>query len=238
MGITIHYSGRLDDAHVLPNLVLEAKQFARKRKWRAQEIDERIIGKVEHYVDTGPKTDIVKIKTEPIDNALRGIVIHPHAQSESISLTFNLQSELCSYMPLQEQGLYWENKLLFTKTQFAPLEVHIAICELLHLLKEKYFPSLDVSDEGEYFETVDAELLAEKLNFLNAAMGMLEHELSDPHSENKFAKSIRKAVDEADGKNGKRRSSKKGKLKVARGVAIKVRKPEWTRNRGTSATRN
>ena len=55
----------------------------------------------------------------------------------------------------------------FVKTQFAPIDVHITIVKLLKYIKKKYFPSLNVSDEGEYWETGDEALLKKNLD-LNA----------------------------------------------------------------------
>jgi hypothetical protein len=48
----------------------------------------------------------------------------------------------------------------YTKTQFAPLEVHVLLVELLHLLKP-FFEDLRNEDEGEYFESGGLTLLAE-----------------------------------------------------------------------------
>lgn len=44
------------------------------------------------------------------------------------------------------------------KTQFAPLEVHIAVVALLKRLAP-YFEYFDVEDEGDFFETEDISVL-------------------------------------------------------------------------------
>jgi hypothetical protein len=234
MGITIHYSGKLDDARVLPDLLLAAKHFCFQRKWEYAEIDERIIGQVERWIPSDDEE--IHTQIAPIDDTLRGLIIQPHAESESVWLTFNQHGELCFYMPLQKTGTYWENKLLFTKTQFAPLDIHIAICELLHLIQDRYFPSLQVSDEGEYWETRDPNLLAQNTGKLNAIMDHLETALNDEGDP--IADEIRRAVDEADSKEGKPRKRKKKKLQVERGARITVPDPEWKRGRGISANKN
>lgn len=234
MGITIHYSGKLDDARVLPDLLLAAKHFCFQRKWEYAEIDERIIGQVERWIPSDDEE--IHTQIAPIDDTLRGLIIQPHAESESVWLTFNQHGELCFYMPLQKTGTYWKNKLLFTKTQFAPLDIHIAICELLHLIQDRYFPSLQVSDEGEYWETRDPNLLAQNTGKLNAIMDHLETALNDEGDP--IADEIRRAVDEADSKEGKPRKRKKKKLQVERGARITVPDPEWKRGRGISANKN
>jgi hypothetical protein len=63
------------------------------------------------------------------------------------------------------------------KTQFAPAEVHAGIVKLLRHLKKKYFPDLEVSDEGGYWETGDLDALREKQALLNEKMDLLASEL-------------------------------------------------------------
>jgi len=58
----------------------------------------------------------------------------------------------------------------FVKTQFAPIEVRVAICELLRFVKDSYMPGLKVTDEGWYWETGDREKLARHLGFINEKM--------------------------------------------------------------------
>ena len=112
------------------------------------------------------------------------------------------------------------------------------LAELLHLIQERYFPSLRVSDEGEYFETGDREQLAHKIGQLNAIMDHLEKKLADADGDDPAVNAIRDAVDEADRREGKPRKNKRGKLSIERGKKITTRDPEWNRGRGTSAGKN
>jgi len=235
MGITIHYSGKLDDPRVLPELLLAAEHFCFQHKWKYDRIDERIIGMVERWV---PSDGEVQTITAPIDDTLRGIIIHPHRESESVFLTFNQHSELRFYMPERTPGRYWEQTLFFTKTQFAPLDIHISICELLHLIQDKYFQNLRVVDEGEYFETRDPARLAQNIGTLNAVMDRIESALNNPDADNPIAGEIQRAVDEAENAAGKKRKRKKKGLKVERGAKITIRDPEWKRGHGSSAGKN
>ena len=57
----------------------------------------------------------------------------------------------------------------YIKTQFAPLEVHISVVELLQCL-QPHFIDLQVVDEGEYFETRDKATLESHLNNCNAVL--------------------------------------------------------------------
>jgi hypothetical protein len=47
----------------------------------------------------------------------------------------------------------------YTRTQFAPIGIHVQLVEFLHFL-EPFFEDLRIEDEGEYFETLDLTLLA------------------------------------------------------------------------------
>lgn len=47
----------------------------------------------------------------------------------------------------------------WTKTQFAGPDVHIAVCELLRSVKERYAPDLEILDDSGYYETGDRDKL-------------------------------------------------------------------------------
>jgi hypothetical protein len=49
MGVTIHYSGQLDDPAGLPELLLGVKHFF-QRGWAYNEADERVIGRAERLI--------------------------------------------------------------------------------------------------------------------------------------------------------------------------------------------
>ncbi|MBI5034874.1 MAG: hypothetical protein HZB51_30485 [Chloroflexi bacterium] len=242
MGVTIHYNGKLDDPRALDELLITAKRFCREHNWKFHEIDDRIIGKVERWIPSDDEE--IHTQTSRIDDRQRGLLINPHPESETVWLTFNQHGELCFYMPESDPGHYWESKCLFTKTQFAPLEVHMAICDLLHLIKDKHFPSLEVYDEGEYFETGDPKQLAHKIGFLNNVMDQLEQKLSEEDSDDPAVNAIRDAVDEVETfhgtplPEGKPPKDKKRKLNVERGKKITLRDPEWKRDHGISAGKN
>lgn len=219
MGITIHYSGKLDDSRVLPPLLVEARHFCFQRRWRYIDVDDRIIGKL----DDGTS----------VDDVLRGIIIRPHPNSESVYLTFNQNGELCFYIPQATPGHFWENKLLFTKTQFAPLDVHISICELLALIRDKYFPSLQVIDEGEYWETRDLTRLARNFETLNTLIDQIADALNDP--DHPLTQEIQGMLDEDESPQDERK--RKG-IRSERGAKIELPAPLWKRGHGRSAGRN
>jgi hypothetical protein len=234
MGITIHYSGKMDDPRLLPDLLTAARHFCFQRKWKYIDVDDRILGTVERWIPSDDEH--VRTQESRIDDTLRGIIIQPHPKSESVFLTFNQGGELCFYMPESEPGHYWENKLLFTKTQFAPLDIHISICELLQLVRDKYFPSLCVVDEGEYWETRDPAHLAQNFGKLNAIMDQVANARQDP--DHPLTQEIQRAVDDPKGTDVKQDKRKQKGFSIERGAKIKLPDPLWKRGHGRSAGRN
>ncbi len=114
-----------------------AKKFCDERAWMSQPINEAHV-------------TLKRVRDEKdVDYAgpVKGIEIQPHEDSEPLRLEF-------------DRDLYVQD---FTKTQFAPIEIHVQVVELLHLLIPQ-FESIEVTDEGEYFETGDLTLLAQHRN--------------------------------------------------------------------------
>lgn len=169
MSVTIHYNGTLDNRARLEEMLDAARLFCAEQRWMYRDVDEQIIGQVERAAqekgtfveNTGIRTDRSDSGTAsfPIDDTLTGILITVHPEVEPVWLTFNATNQLIYYAPLNDEGAYWEIKSLYTNTQRAGVAAHIAICELLHLLQDNYFPNLHVYDEGGYFESGDEQQL-------------------------------------------------------------------------------
>jgi hypothetical protein len=65
-----------------------------------------------------------------------------------------------------------------TKTQFAPVDVHIAIIKLLRYIQKKYMVNLEVWDEGDYWEMEYSAILAGRIDFLNYKINFLADALN------------------------------------------------------------
>lgn len=79
MGITIHYSGRLKEAEILPALIEEVKDIAQANHWKY------------HIFETLIAAD--KFGAEKYDNNIYGILFSP-PESEPVWLTF-YQTDEC-----------------------------------------------------------------------------------------------------------------------------------------------
>jgi hypothetical protein len=154
MGVTIHFKGKLDDCGLIDSFCNEMEDIAKEMEWEYTRID-----------------DI----TASDENPLKGVIVSPHKNSESLMLTVDSAGTLRNVFMMQfieeYEDLTYHN---FIKTQFAPVEIHIAVVHLLKYIRQKYMSNLDVTDEGSYWETSDAKLLREKIAFLTSIMDKLE----------------------------------------------------------------
>jgi hypothetical protein len=70
--------------------------------------------------------------------------------------------------------------MMHTKTQRAGSDTHIAIIKLFKYLEKKYFMEMNVSDEGNYWETSDTKILQERFdeytNLINSVKSALKND--------------------------------------------------------------
>jgi hypothetical protein len=112
---------------------------------------------------------------------VKGLSFTPQG-SETAFLTFLPDATLCSPAKL----IYYDpatNDLMIgvvhTKTQFAGPDTHIAILRLLHYLKEKYFESFELNDEGNYWDKWDEKLLLSQFARYNFILDKVASALAD-----------------------------------------------------------
>lgn len=137
MGVTIHFEGQLKDQTALHDLLEMAKAFAREQGWRTELIE-------------SDEATLLRVRDEEnwdYVGPVRGIVIYPHLDCDPVRFEF-------------DRDLYIQE---FTKTQFVGVEIHLKVLELLRGV-EFLFKEFRVEDEGEYWETGNAQLLTEHLS--------------------------------------------------------------------------
>jgi hypothetical protein len=111
--------------------------------------------------------------------SVKGIIIQPHEKSESLQLISDQQGTLRNVFAFEFAGDDLELTYMnFIKTQFAPVEIHIAVIKLLKYIQQKYISNLDVYDECQYWQTGDEKILKRKIDFLNSVMDQLEDVLN------------------------------------------------------------
>ena len=154
MGLSFHYSGRLARQEQLPGLIDEIRDIASVNQWKYMEFDR------EFPVDTFGQADY--------NDTIYGISFTPPG-CETIFICFLSNGRMCSPSHLQFFGKTDEQPeskylyMLSVKTQYSDVETHQFIIHLFRYLNEKYLADFKLTDEGEYWETNDLELL--KVNF-------------------------------------------------------------------------
>ncbi len=155
MGLTIHYSGKLRNPANLPSLIEEAADISQTMKW--------------------PYEVLERTSDVPVG----GILIAPEG-SEPLWLTFHEEGFMCNpmlYAYVQEvegKGIPQDaEQWLFTKTQYAGVEVHMALIRLMRHLSQKYFEKFEVHDESQYWETNDEDLCRKRFGEYNLVIGMV-----------------------------------------------------------------
>lgn len=154
MGLSFHYSGRIAEPASLPGLIEELEDIATSFDWKyfvfEREFPDGTIGKTEY------------------DQHIYGICFTP-PECETIDVCFLSNGRMSSAMHLkfwgktdnQEEREYLY--MLSVKTQFAGIETHKFLIQLFRYLNKKYFADFSLSDEGQFWETNDENVL--KLNF-------------------------------------------------------------------------
>lgn len=158
MGLSIHYKGRLKETASLPEILEELKEIAGVFGWR-------ITGFNKNFDWTIPG-----LSNEPLH--VSGVYITP-PECETIMLLFDQAGRLCNPAWLSfydksrdPQELEWVHQLS-VKTQFAGVEVHKKVIHLFKYLHKNYFAELDFMDEGNYWETLDENILQTQFSRYN-----------------------------------------------------------------------
>ena len=158
MGITIFFKGKLNHPDLTNNFLAEMADIAQAMEWDY---------KSQNYND------------KLLEVMINGLIIIPHKDSEPLSLLIDKEGYfrngiMLRFAPEKPQYTY----VNFIKTQFAPIEIHIALVKLFKYIKKKYVSNLEIIDEGDYWETGNAELLKQKFDFINFKIRELEAALS------------------------------------------------------------
>jgi hypothetical protein len=161
MGLSIHYSGTIKDIALIDELIAEVTDICQSFNWSYH------------------------IISEPNTYHLNGICFSPQ-DCEPIFLTFLPDGRMCSFVNLMNKDLYTKNGLdeelvytTSTKTQFAGIDMHIAVTKLLRYLKEKYFSVFELSDEGMYWETKDEIVLKKQFAKYDFLLDAVANALSE-----------------------------------------------------------
>ena len=155
MGVTIHYRGRLRRPEDITEITNELEDICRSAGWKHT---------VHHFSDP----------------EVNGIIFQPHPKCESAYFLFLEDGTLTNIMALKF-GTDEEMPWAFTKTQFAGVDTHVALCHLFHYLEKKWFDIFEVRDEAEYYETGNRREVERQMSFINKGIDALAEGLSGAH---------------------------------------------------------
>lgn len=178
MGIAISYRGRLKSVDLIESFCEELIKIAELMGWDYNVLDE------DFSKPTDARIDATENRCEIVGHlAIKGINLNIHEKCSSLSFFFDSDGILRDLLQMVEPRVVEGDGLPYTflKTQSAPLEVHMTVVKLLRFLGSKYFETFEVSDEGQYWETGDAALLKEKMDFLAGKMDIVAHALENSH---------------------------------------------------------
>ena len=153
MGITIHYKGKIDDVEMIDNLIFEISDICNDMGW-----DSTIIQKEKNDINHPP---------------IKGIIFTIHKGCEVVGFIFDKNGFLRSPISIQYYDESDKYQLIVSvKTQFSSPDIHVVLIKLLKYIKTKYISNLEVTDEGEYWETSDMERLKYLFDFLDNKINM------------------------------------------------------------------
>lgn len=161
MGVTIHYHGTVDDVS------------------RVEDMEDRV---VDLAFALGGQATVWRSYTEhDPTRVVRGVMIDMAPGHDTFSLLVSPEGHLTPLFQIEdaEKTPFDEPPDCFVKTQFGSVQGHIAIVHLLDALRQRFCSNLQVTDEGEYYETRDVVKLTDRMQFLARAMDSLADELRE-----------------------------------------------------------
>jgi hypothetical protein len=155
MGVTIHYRGSIDDLS------------------RVEDFEDRVI---DLALAMGGNVRLWRTADEATpERMVRGLILDLAPGQEPTTLLLSPEGWLINLVEIEEaeKGQIAEPPWCSVKTQFGPVEGHVALVELLSELKARFFSNLEVHDEGSYWEHRDVKKLKANLDFLGRAINAL-----------------------------------------------------------------
>jgi len=143
MGVTIHFEGELHSEAAYEDLIAAVTTIAKIQNWPTEAIE-------------SAETTLLRVRDEQdwdYTGPVKGIVVHLHDDCDTVRLEFDRERYI------QE----------FTKTQFAGIEYHLKVVDLLKAI-QPFFRELKVEDEGEFWETGDRAILTAHIDWARKAI--------------------------------------------------------------------
>ncbi|MFV5693968.1 hypothetical protein ACM55G_00835 [Flavobacterium sp. LB3P122] len=166
MGLSFHYKGALKNPTLLKKMVEEVADISRANQWKFQVFEEAFPGHA--------------FTIDSYDDSVYGICFNP-PHCEVVCLTFLSNGKMCAYYNFESSKASineLDDTYLSVKTQFAGPEIHKQLITIFDYLNKKYFENFDLTDEGNYWETKNDQLLEDTFekytNLINGFNSLLD----------------------------------------------------------------
>lgn len=158
MGVCIYYNGKIKSMDLIEVLCDEVEDIAKVNQWKYDHIN----------INTKEGSKLPSVK---------GIRMTP-PDCETVSFVFNEEGRLVSLAWLSISDTNNEDVgdyiyFNFFKTQFAGVELHIQLVNMLKFLSQKYFDEWECTDDAKYYETGDIKELERQMGVINRGIAAI-----------------------------------------------------------------
>ncbi|MBP6182450.1 hypothetical protein [Flavobacterium sp.] len=115
------------------------------------------------------------------NDSIYGICFNP-PNCDVVCLTFLSNGKMCAFYNLESSKISineLDDNYLSVKTQFAGPEIHKQLITIFDYINKKYFENFDLTDEGNYWETKNDQLLKDTFkkytNLINGFDSLLDN---------------------------------------------------------------
>lgn len=147
MGLSFHYKGALKNPGLLQKMIEEVIDISLANQWKFHIFEEAFPN---HAFTLNSYND-----------SIYGICFSP-PNCEVVCLTFLSNGKMSPFYNLEPSKVYvneLDDNYLSVKTQFAGPEIHKQLINIFDYINKKYFENFDLTDEGNYWETKNEQLL-------------------------------------------------------------------------------
>lgn len=157
-GVTIHFKGQLESSASVEQIASAACAVAKAHSWRCEPVSDP----KSQLLDRITLQSLQELDGSASLSKANGVVIYPAEMSEPLYLVFGAKDKLDN----------------FIKTQFSGPNAHIGVIEIFDAIRP-FFLTLEVTDEGRYWETRNRALLEEDMASVSAQIEAIKRQHPD-----------------------------------------------------------
>jgi hypothetical protein len=167
MGLSFHYKGALKNPGLLKKMIEEVTDISLANQWKFHVFEEAFPSEA--------------FTLDSYNDSIYGICFSP-PNCEVVCLTFLSNGKMCAFYNLESSKVSLnelDDNYLSVKTQFAGPEIHKQLITIFDYINKKYFENFDLTDEGNYWETKNDQLLKDTFkkytNLINGFDSLLDN---------------------------------------------------------------